>query len=131
MAEPKKRTKKTNTVPSLSSVEMQLVTEEQQALDKIKKSVYATLNNNELEKALDGWLKNHGTEHKIAMRDLSVLKTTIMEFLDVFLLFGYDMKGNRIIIQNFNNARDRDAVMEFLKTIFIKQQQDSFLDGDE
>jgi hypothetical protein len=41
------------------------------------------------------------------------------------------MKGNRIIIQNFNNARDRDAVMEFLKTIFIKQQQDSFLDGEE
>ena len=131
MQEPRKKNKKTNTVPSLSSVEMQLVTDEQQALDKIKKSVYATLNNNELEKALDGWLKNHGTEHKIAMRDLSVLKTTIMEFLDVFLLFGYDMKGNRIIIQNFNNARDRDAVMEFLKTIFIKQQQDSFLDGDE
>jgi hypothetical protein len=131
MREPRKKNKKTNTVPSLSSVEMQLVTDEQQALDKIKKSVYATLNNNELEKALDGWLKNHGTEHKIAMRDLSVLKTTIMEFLDVFLLFGYDMKGNRIIIQNFNNARDRDAVMEFLKTIFIKQQQDSFLDGDE
>ena len=131
MQEPRKKNKKTNTVPSLSSVEMQLVTDEQQALDKIKKSVYATLNNNELEKALDGWLKNHGTEHKIAMRDLSVLKTTIMEFLDVFLLFGYDMKGNRIIIQNFNNARDRDAVMEFLKTIFIKQQQDSFLDGEE
>ena len=131
MQEPRKKNKKTNTVPSLSSVEMQLVTDEQQALDKIKKSVYATLNNNELEKALDGWLKNHGTEHKIAIRDLSVLKTTIMEFLDVFLLFGYDMKGNRIIIQNFNNARDRDAVMEFLKTIFIKQQQDSFLDGDE
>jgi hypothetical protein len=131
MQEPRKKNKKTNTVSSLSSVEMQLVTDEQQALDKIKKSVYATLNNNELEKALDGWLKNHGTEHKIAMRDLSVLKTTIMEFLDVFLLFGYDMKGNRIIIQNFNNARDRDAVMEFLKTIFIKQQQDSFLDGDE
>lgn len=131
MQEPRKRAKKTNAVPSLSSVDIQLVTDEEQALDKIKKSVYATLNNNELEKALDTWLKNHNTENKIAMRDLSVLKTTIMEFLDVFLLFGYDMKGNRIIIQNFNNARDRDAVMEFLKTIFIKQQQDSFLDGEE
>jgi hypothetical protein len=131
MQEPRKRAKKTNAVPSLSSVDIQIVTDEEQALDKIKKSVYATLNNNELEKALDTWLKNHNTENKIAMRDLSVLKTTIMEFLDVFLLFGYDMKGNRIIIQNFNNARDRDAVMEFLKTIFIKQQQDSFLDGEE
>ena len=35
------------------------------------------------------------------------------------------------LIQNFKNARDRDAIMEFLKTIFIKQQQDSFLDEDE
>jgi len=131
MQEPRKRAKKTNSVPSLSSVEVQLVTDEEQALDKIKKSVYATINNNELEKALDNWLKNHSSEHKIAMRDLSILKTTIMEFLDVFLLFGYDMKGNRVIIQNFNNARDRDAVMEFFKTIFIKQQQDSFLDGEE
>ena len=65
------------------------------------------------------------------MRDLSILKTAITEFLDVFLLFGYDLKGNRVIIQNFKNARDRDAIMEFLKTIFIKQQQDSFLDEDE
>jgi len=131
MQEPRKKAKKTNSVPSLSSVEVQLVSDEEQVLDKIKKSVYATINNNELEKALDTWLKNHSSEQKIAIRDLSILKTTIMEFLDVFLLFGYDMKGNRVIIQNFNNARDRDAVMEFLKTIFIKQQHDSFLDGEE
>ncbi len=131
MQEPRKKSKKTDSVPSLSSVEIQLVNDEQQILDKIKKSVYTTINNNELEKALDTWLKDQSTEQKIAVRDLSVLKTTIMEFLDVFLLFGYDIKGNRIIIQNFNNARDRDAVMEFLKTIFIKQQQDNFLDGEE
>ena len=131
MQEPRKKAKKTNSVPSLSSVEVQFVSDEEQALDKIKKSVYATINNNELEKALDTWLKNHSSEQKIAIRDFSILNKTIMEFLDVFLLFGYDMKGNRVIIQNFNNARDRDAVMEFLKTIFIKQQHDSFLDGEE
>ena len=129
MSEPKKKPKKANLVPSLSSVE--IVTDEQKDLDRIKKSVFSTINNNELEKALDSWLKNYNTENKIAMRDLSILKTAITEFLDVFLLFGYDLKGNRVIIQNFKNARDRDAIMEFLKTIFIKQQQDSFLDEDE
>jgi len=129
MSEPKKKLKKTDLVPSLSSVKMD--TNEQENLDKIKKSVFSTINNNELEKALDSWLKNYNTENKIAMRDLSILKTAITEFLDVFLLFGYDLKGNRVIIQNFKNARDRDAIMEFLKTIFIKQQQDSFLDEDE
>ena len=128
MSEPKKRTKKENSVPSLSSIK---IYNEEEALDKIKRNVFSAINNNELEKALDSWLKNNQTEHKVAIRDLSILKTTVGEFLDVFLIFGYDLKGNRVIIQNFNNARDRDAIMEFLKTVFIKQQQDSFLDGDE
>jgi len=131
MSEPKKKSRKNNTVPSLSSVKVQSNNEEQEALDKIKATIFSAINNNELEKAMDSWLKNQNTENKIALRDLSILKTSILEFLDAFLLFGYDLKGNRILIQNFNNARDRDAVMEFLKTIFIKQQQDSFLDGDE
>ena len=44
------------------------------------------------------------------------------------MLFGYNTEGERIIIQHAENARDRDAVMEFLKTIFIQQQQSNFLD---
>lgn len=132
MSEPsKKRSKKNDTVPSLSSVEVQIVPTEEESLEKIKTAVFNTINNNELEKALDSWLKTHSYENKIAMRDLSVLKASITEYLDAFLLFGYDLKGNRVIIQNFKNARDRDAIMEFLKTIFIKQQHDSFLDGEE
>ena len=99
-------------------------------LDKISKYGISSLTPHEKD-FLDAVSTGDEEQVKTKMRDLSVLKTTIMEFLDVFLLFGYDMKGNRIIIQNFNNARDRDAVMEFLKTIFIKQQQDSFLDGEE
>ena len=50
MSEPKKKPKKANLVPSLSSVE--IVTDEQKDLDRIKKSVFSTINNNELEKAL-------------------------------------------------------------------------------
>jgi hypothetical protein len=44
------------------------------------------------------------------------------------LLFGYNLEDERVIIQKFETARDRDAIMEFLKTIFIKQQTDNFLD---
>lgn len=130
MQGPKKRQKKDNMVPSLSSMEIRESTE-QNALERIKNSVFSTINNNELEKALDSWLKNNQTENKIVMRDLSILKSNIMEYLDAFIMLGYDLKGNRVIIQNFKTAKDRDAVMEFFKTVFIKQQQDSFLDGDE
>jgi hypothetical protein len=48
--------------------------------------------------------------------------------MSAFLVFGYDMNDDRIIIQKFDNSRDRDAIMEFLKTIFIKQQTENFLD---
>jgi len=51
--------------------------------------------------------------------------------LDTFLMFGYNVNGDRIILQNFKNARDRDAIMEFLKTIFLKQQHENFLDADD
>jgi hypothetical protein len=48
--------------------------------------------------------------------------------MDCYLLFGYNTNGDRVIIQKFSKPRDRDAIMEFLKTIFFKQQQENFLD---
>jgi hypothetical protein len=38
------------------------------------------------------------------------------------------MDGERVILQNFVKSKDRDALMEFLKIIFFKQQQENFLD---
>jgi len=131
MSEPKKRIRKDNKVSSLSSVEVVMPLEDKDEISNIKETVFSSLNNKELEKALDSWLKNYSYDEKVALRDLSLLKSIIAEYMDVFLLFGYNLKGERVIIQNFKNARDRDAIMEFLKTIFIKQQQDSFLDSDE
>jgi hypothetical protein len=38
------------------------------------------------------------------------------------------MEGERVVIQSFKTAKDKDAIVEFLKTIFIKQQNENFLD---
>lgn len=124
MPEPKKRKKKEETlIPSLSSVPTKEIT-----LSDIREKVFSSINNAELEKALDTWLKDNHTENKITIRDLGILKTQISEYLDAFITFGYNIKGDRIVIQHFKNARDRDAIMEFLKTIFLKQQHENFLD---
>jgi hypothetical protein len=64
----------------------------------------------------------------ITKRDLTLLKSLVGEYLDSFLVFGYNTEGDRVIVQNFKTAKDRDAVMEFLKTIFLKQQHENFLD---
>jgi hypothetical protein len=131
MSEPKKRTRKKNTsVPSLSSTELQSSVEEP-SLGEIREKVFSSLNNLELEKALDVWLKKNYQDNKVVMRDLTILKSIITEYLDAYILFGYSTQGDRTIIQHFKNAKDRDAMMEFLKTIFLKQQHENFLDIDE
>lgn len=124
MPDPKKRRKASQTiVPSLSCVEDKNIT-----ISEIREKVFSSMNNAELEKALDTWLKDSETRKKINIRDLGVLKRQVSEYLDVFITFGYNLEGDRIVIQHFKNARDRDAIMEFLKTIFLKQQQENFLD---
>lgn len=125
MSEHKKRkNKQISSVPSLSS----LKTTKETTLSDIRDKVFSSMNNAELEKALSTWLNDNHSENKITIRDLGILKTQISEYLDAFITFGYNPQGERIVIQHFKNARDRDAIMEFLKTIFLKQQHENFLD---
>jgi hypothetical protein len=130
MSEPRKKyKKKSDTIPSLSAVSLEI--SENKTLEEIKTKVFKHLNDNELDKAMDKWLKENFQENKVALRDLSLLKSIITEYLDAFITFGYNTKGERIIIQHFKNPKDRDAIMEFFKTMFIKQQHDNFLDLED
>ena len=142
MPEPKKRrtTKKTSTtdknnklqisvsVPSLSALDEETAA---RLLSEVKMSISNSINDAELQKVLDKWVSENQNDTHIAQRDYHLLKSVITEYLDSYILFGYNTDGERIIIQHANTARDRDAVMEFLKTIFIQQQQTNFLDGEE
>ena len=80
---------------------------------------------------MDKWIKDHHTESKIVERDYNILKSIITEYLDSYICIGYSSEGARYIIQHTKSARDRDAIMEFLKTVFIQQQQSNFLDSDD
>jgi hypothetical protein len=118
------RKKKTNN-PSLSSQNVSMTEDD---INKMNEKVFDAINNLELQKSLDRWLKHAVHQNNVTRRDMGLLKTQVGEYLDAFLLFGYNLEGERIIIQNFKNAKDRDAVMELLKTIFLKQQHENFLD---
>lgn len=121
MAIPKKnkRDLKESQTPSLSA---------DVSLESTAEKIFDEVNKKELQKSLDRWLKDNQSRNAIAMRDLGLLKSIVAEYLDAFIVFGYTLEGERVILQNFQKARDRDAIMEFLKTIFIKQQQENFLD---
>jgi hypothetical protein len=126
----KKKIVKNTIIPSLSSENPPAIggkmTKEE--IEVLNNKVFDAVNNLELQKSMDKWLKENKNQNQIAMRDLGLLKGIITEYLDSFLLFGYNTDGERIIIQKFEKAKDRDAVMEFFKTIFLKQQHENFLD---
>lgn len=127
--EPKKRkrTKKTTVTPQLSCDGI-LINEKKDSLEEIQNKIFDEINHIELQKSLFQWEKHFKHKQQVARRDLSLLKDTISEYMGSFLLFGYNLEDDRVIIQKFENARDRDAIMEFLKNIFIKQQTENFLD---
>jgi hypothetical protein len=125
-----KRLLKDSQTPALSAniCETKPAVKKKFDMQEVAEKVFNEVNRKELEKSLDKWLKDNHTQNAIAMRDLGLLKAIVSEYLDSFIVFGYNLDGERIILQNYEKARDRDAIMEFLKTIFIKQQQENFLD---
>lgn len=123
------RSKKTES-PSLSSENLSpsIVSMTDEQIKILQQKVFDSINNIELQKGIDKWMKRQKEHAQITSRDLSILKNSIMEYMDSFLLFGYNVDGERVILQAFESPKDRDAIMEFLKTIFIKQQNENFLD---
>ena len=120
-------------IPSLSSVKdfpVKIKTESSDSKEEVIQKVFDAVTQIELQKSIDRWLKENKREESITNRDFNILKSILGEYLDVFIMIGYTPHGERVILQNFKNARDRDAIMEFFKTVFIKQQQDNFLDNE-
>ena len=127
--EPKRKRKnsKTTSSPQLSSGEV-FVKNKDVSLNDTESKIFEQINHLELQKSLFQWEKQLRQKQQVNRRDLSILKDTISEYMGSFLLFGYNLEDDRVIIQKFETARDRDAIMEFLKNVFIKQQTEGFLD---
>ena len=116
-------------VPSLSGLDEKTA---DKILSEVKQNIYNSINDTELQGALDAWFKKHQTESKIEERDYQLLKSVVTEYLDSYLLMGYNTQGERILIQHATSAKDQDAIVEFLKNVFMShQQQLKFLDEED
>jgi hypothetical protein len=98
--------------PSLSSV----------TISEIQEKVMTAVHNQELNKSMDSWLKQNEGRRNIGVRDLELLSSIISEYMDSFIMFGYNLEGERVVIQHYQKPKDRDAMMEFLKIVFFKYQ---------
>jgi len=104
---------KESKTPSLSSANVQ----------DIEQKILTAINNQELQRGIEKWIRNNDQRQKENNRDLSLLSGIIGEYLDSYILFGYNLEGERVIIQSQSSPKDRDALMEFLKIVFLKHHQ--------
>ncbi len=89
----------------------------------LEQKLYDTLNTAELKKSMDKWLRTAEGKNATIFRDLSILKGINEEYLSSFITLGYTMDGERVVLQSYSCPKDKDALMEFLKVIFIQNHQ--------
>lgn len=117
----KKKSEPTEKSPVPDTLPKEISQEEKDQL--IQNRLHDALNAVELKKSMDRWLKTNEGQNSITMRDLTILKGINEEYLNSFIVLGYTMEDERVVIQSYKNPKDKDALMEFLKNVFIQQCQ--------
>lgn len=118
MSTNKRSKKKLNSISS--SVNSLSASNQIEITESIEQKLYDTLNAVELKKSMDKWLRTAEGKNATILRDLSILKGMNEEYLSSFLTLGYTMDGERVILQSYSSPKDKDALMEFLKNVFIQ-----------
>ena len=83
-------------------------------------------------KHINNFLKKKEPQHKETLNDYKILQSNIGEFLESYIAFGYTFTGQRVVIQHYPTPKDKDALLEFLKNIFVANvsKDSAFLDDE-
>lgn len=75
--------------------------------------------NKEFLQQIEKFLKQKNVQKKEKADDFKILNNNISEYLESFITFGYTFDGQRVLMQQYPSPRDKDAILEFLKNVFI------------
>lgn len=71
-----------------------------------------------IEQAVTRFTVSENTRrHKL--KDLYHLDTIVEEYLQAFMIIGYDINGEKVCITHARTPAERDAIIEHLRTTFI------------
>ena len=59
------------------------------------------------------------TVKQAKLKDLYQLDTVVTEYLQSFMILGYDINGEKVFITHAENMSARDALVEHLRTTFL------------
>lgn len=72
-----------------------------------------------LAQALLRYKDDLNLDKKIKVKEMSHLSSIAEEYLSCFLLVGYSLQSEKVVIFNANNARDEAAVVDLLRSTFL------------
>ena len=70
----------------------------------------------EMRKSIDAQIKEHKEEEKM----YRPLENILEEYMRAYVLIGYTVEGERIVIGRSNTRLDQDALTEHLRAYFIR-----------
>jgi hypothetical protein len=53
------------------------------------------------------------------VKDLEHLDNIVEEYLQAYMILGYDLNGEKVLIMHASNPHDRDALVEHLRTTLL------------
>ena len=62
---------------------------------------------------------DNATLKQYKVKDLEQLDTVITEYLDTFMVLGYDINGEKVLIMHATSPHDRDALVEHMRTTLL------------
>ena len=62
---------------------------------------------------------DNATLKQYKVKDLEHLDTVVSEFLGSFMILGYDINGEKVLIMHATNPHDRDALVEHMRTTLL------------
>lgn len=65
------------------------------------------------------FLKNQAKERTATKKNLDSLTATVLEFLNSFILIGYDAEGTPVKIISAHNQQEADSLATLLNKLFI------------
>ena len=64
------------------------------------------------QRAMKHFAYRQQKEGNIMVRDMTILESVVGEYLNSFLIIGYDMDGEKISITHAENTQDYDSIVE-------------------
>jgi len=75
--------------------------------------------NNLLSQIMLGYDADKLSPKKEKLKDVSVLSAIIEEYLSCFVLVGFSLNNEKVLIFNAQTSKDEAAVVDYLRTAFV------------